>query len=188
MVATATDFISDAELGDWLRVDASDDSGRLGVARDSAISYVERWIGDAILDTTRIIYDLRPATKSAVLLLDVSFVQSGTAYIDGPDRVNLASVQAVRNPGGDQAHIVPDGRRTLIRPPIGGWSDDVVSAVGDFRIELSVGATASDIDAIWKRTALSIALAHYDGDVKVIEAAESKAQSDLISWYRWART
>ena len=188
MVANATDFVTDAELESWLRASVTDDGTRIYTARDSAISYVERWIADAILDTTHTIYDMRPLATDAILCLDVSYVQSGHAYLDAPDRTNVATVQASRNPGGEQAHIIPVGRQTLIRPPQGGWPEDMVSAEGDYRLVLDVGATSEDIDPLWKRTVLSLVSAYYDGDVAEIAAAESKSQNDLIGYYRFPRT
>lgn len=186
MVAAVNDFVSDAELEAQLRQSVSDDGVRMRAALSAAISFVEGRITDAILDTERVTYDAvyRPGMKDDVISLPVSFVQSARIAVDDAERVNLVDLQAVSAPGGAQAHVVGFGRDTHIRPPIGGWPEDVTSGEGDFRIALQVGATASDIDPSWKFAALELTHAYYVVDMDNAEA-EARASSMLDRFYRY---
>ena len=165
MVAAITDFVSDEELESALEQSVDDDGVLMRVALAAAIADVEDIIGGAILDTTEVIHDTadyRPQHESWVICIQRMFVSSARIFLDDDQRVNIADVQAVTSPGGNQAHVVSDGDLTLIRPPVGGWPTALIRSDGDFRIELTVGATDAQLDARWKITALRLAEAHYN--------------------------
>ena len=165
MVAAITDFVSDEELESALEQSVDDDGVLMRVALAAAVADVEDIIGGAIIDATEVIYDtadLRPAHAGWVICIQRMFVSSARLFLDDDQRVNVVDIQAGTSPGGNQAHVVSDGDRTLIRPPVGGWPDALVKDDGDFRIELTVGATSAQLDARWKITALRLAEAHYN--------------------------
>ena len=182
MVASATDFISDADLEGYLRQSLDDDGVRMRTALAGAISFVEQWIDDAIIDTTiDLVDDHRPVLDNEVLCIPRSFITMATLTSTDDQRVERDSIQATTNPGGVQAHIIPDGRFTFIRPPLGGWPSSFTDTEGDFTIRLSVGA--STIDPLWRSAALDVARAIYDREG--IEDAKNRAIEMLSAWYRY---